>query len=91
MDVNPILDSYGALKQIISIPTRRGATLELLLTDLHPFYYPPTTLQPLEVDIGKNGSDSDHDVILMSPSQNSRYKIERKMKKITLDQFLNLR
>jgi hypothetical protein len=83
LDVTPILDSYGALKQIISIPTRNGATLELLLTDLHPFYHPPTTLPPLQVDDDKAGADSDHDVVLMAPSQSSHYAVERTRKTIS--------
>ena len=47
LNVSDILDSYGALKQIISIPTRKTATLEILLTDLHTMYHPPTTIPPL--------------------------------------------
>ena len=45
-----ILQSYGALQQVCSVPTRKGATLELILTDLHTFYHPPTVLAPLTVD-----------------------------------------
>ena len=82
LDISPILDSYGALKQIVSVPTRKGATLELLLTDLHPFFHPPTTLPPLEVDDEKTGSDSDHDVVLFAPSQSSQYEVQRNKKTI---------
>jgi hypothetical protein len=46
LDVTEILDSYGALQQIISVPTRKSSTLEILLTDLHTLYHPPTTLPP---------------------------------------------
>jgi hypothetical protein len=42
VDINDILDSYGALKQIISVPTRKTATLEIILTDLHTMFHPPT-------------------------------------------------
>ena len=82
LGVSPILDSYGALKQIVSVPTRNGATLELLLTDLHPFYHPPTTLPPLQVDDDKDGADSDHDVILMAPSESSQYAVDRTRKTV---------
>ena len=43
VDISEILDCYGGLKQILSIPTRKSATLEILLTDLHTMYHPPTT------------------------------------------------
>ena len=82
LDVTPILDSYGALKQIISTPTRNGAILELLITDLHTFYHPPTTLPPLQVDDDKVGADSDHDVLLMAPSENSHYAEDRIRKSV---------
>ena len=77
LDVTDILDAYGALKQFNSVPTRKGAVLELLLTDLHPFYHPVTTLAPLQVDENKTGSDSDHDIVVMAPRSNCKYKIER--------------
>ena len=83
VNINRILDSYGALKQIVSIPTRNSATLELLITDMHSFYHPPTTLPPLQVDEGKKGKDSDHKIIIMAPLMNDCFKIERKKKIIT--------
>ena len=43
LDITDILDSYGALKQIISVPTRKSATLEIILMDLHTLFHPPTT------------------------------------------------
>ena len=82
LDVTDILDAYGALKQFNSVPTRKGAVLELLLTDLHPFYHPETTLQPLQVDDDKTGSDSDHDVVVMAPKSNCKFKVERLKKTV---------
>ena len=58
--IEPILDSYGALKQVISTGTRGDAILENIITDLHSFYHPPSTLAPPQVDTGKKGSDTDH-------------------------------
>ena len=46
VNIDDILDSYGALKQIISVPTRKTATLEIVLTDLHTMFHPPTTIPP---------------------------------------------
>ena len=83
LDINDILDSYGALRQIISVPTRKSATLEIILTDLHTLFHPPTTLPPLQVDSDKVGKDSDHDVVVLAPVSNLQYKMERKKKTIT--------
>ena len=46
LDISDILDSYGALKQVIPVPTRNNATLEIILTDLHTMFHPPTALPP---------------------------------------------
>ena len=73
VNINPILDSYGALKQVISTGTRKGATLENIITDLHTFYHPPTTLAPLQVDESKKGSDSDHQVVIFALISNFNY------------------
>ena len=82
LDVSDILESFGALKQIISIPTRKSATLEILLTDLHTQYHPPTTLPPLQVDRDKKGKDSDHEVVVFAPISNVKYRVTRKKKTI---------
>ena len=37
VSVAQVLRSYGALQQVCSVATKKGATLELILTDLHPF------------------------------------------------------
>ena len=80
--INDILESYGALKQICSVPTRKQATLEILLSDLHTLYYPPTTLPPLQVDTDKKGKDSDHDIVIFAPNSNIQYRVSRKKKVI---------
>ena len=80
--VEDIMDSYGALKQVCSVPTRKKATLEIILTDLHTLYHPPTTLPPLQVDSDALGKDSDHNIVLFAPKNNTKYKVERKKKVI---------
>ena len=69
---------------MVSIPTRKSAVLELLLTDLHTQYHPPTTLPPLQVDDDKSGKDSDHDVVLFAPLTNQKYKIQRIKKTVKI-------
>ena len=77
LEITDILDSYGALKQIISVPTRKTALLEIILTDLHTLFHPPTTLPPLQVDTGKLGANGDHNVVVLAPICNPDYKLER--------------
>lgn len=72
--ISEILDCYGGLKQVISVSTRNQATLEILLTDLHSLYHPPTTLPPLQVDVDKNGKDSDHNIVVFAPKSNIQFK-----------------
>ena len=75
-----VLDSYGALKQCVSVSTRKDAMLTMILSDLHTLYHPPTTLSPLQVDSTKTGKDSDHDMIIFAPKSNSNFKVIRKKK-----------
>ena len=51
--VTDILSANGAIKQILSVPTRNSATLEVILTDLATLFCPATSQPPLEVDEGK--------------------------------------
>ena len=78
VDISDVLDSYGALKSIVSVPTRKSATLEVILTDLHTQYHPPTTLPPLQADEDSHGKDGDHNIAVFAPRSNIQYKIERK-------------
>ena len=82
LNVEDILDSYGAMKSIISVPTRKTATLEVILTDLHTLYHPPTTLPPLEVDQDKQGKSSDHNIVVLAPVSNSLYNMKRKKRTV---------
>ena len=78
VDISDVLDSYGALKSIVSVPTRKSATLEVILTDLHTQYHPPTTLPPLQADEDSQGKDGDHNIVVFAPRSNTQYKTERK-------------
>ena len=59
-----VLDSYGALKQCVTVSTRKDASLSVILTDLHSYYHPPTTRAPIQVD-----SDKDQSEMMVSPWQ----------------------
>ena len=82
VDITDVLDCYGALHQIISVTTRKSASLEIILTDLHTLFHPPTTLPPLQVDADKPGQDSDHNTVVFAPKNNTQYKSQVKKKTI---------
>ena len=81
LEITDILECYGGLKQIVSVNTRKSATLSIVLTDLHSFFHPPTILPPLQVDTDKKGKDSDHGIVVLAPKSNAQYKVNR-IKKI---------
>ena len=82
LNITRILDSYSALKQVVAVPTRKTETLEVLLTDMPTLFHPPTTLDPLQVDEDKQGSDSDHLMVIFAPILNQKYKVVRQKKTI---------
>ena len=45
-------------------------------------FHPPTTLDPLQVDDDKQGSDSDHLMVVFAPILNQKYKVVRMKKTI---------
>ena len=55
LDTSNLLSSYG-LKQLVSNPTRVCATLNLILSNLQPFYTPASILALL--------GTSDHNIVL---------------------------
>ena len=67
LKIERILDAYGPLRQVISFATRKSATLEKVITDLHTVYQPPECLLPLQVDEDKIGKDSDHNIAILAP------------------------
>ena len=82
VDTSDVLDSYGALQSIVSVPTRKSATLEVILTDLHTMYHPPTTLPPLQVDEDRQGKDGDHNIVVFAPRSNEQYRVDRNKRTI---------
>ena len=77
VDFSNVIDSYGALKQCVTVGTRNEATLEVILSDLLNLYNPPTTKEPLKVDDDKVGKDSDHKIVVFAPRSGINFKVER--------------
>ena len=67
INIDKILHSYGSLNQIISVPTRKSESLEKVITDLQTYFHPPTSHEPIEVDEDKDGENSDHNVVILTP------------------------
>ena len=86
-DYTDILESYGALQQCVEVGTRQAsadnATLDVILSDLHTHYHPPTTKEPLEVDDNKEGENSDHDIVIFAPKSDPNFAVKRKKKVVT--------
>ena len=62
--------------------TRKGATLQLILTDLHTVMSPPTALPPIQVDDGKKGKDGDHQALILAPRASKDFVVKRQTRKI---------
>ena len=52
---------------MIDVATRHSATLENIITDLHTLYQQSECLSPLQVDLDKQGKDSDHNIVILAP------------------------
>ena len=82
VDIHDVLESNGALNQICSVATRNSTTLELVITDIATMFHPPTTLPPFEQDKNSKGKSSNHNVIIVAPKVDPKYKLERHKKVI---------
>ena len=78
------MNSYGALQQICDVPTRKGASLKLILSDRHTYMHPPTVVPPLQVDEGAKGVDADHKGLILTRRANKDFVEKREKRKITL-------
>ena len=64
-DFNPLnmdgLLNHFRLKQIVKVPTRKKATLDFILTNMHEYYSPPQAYPPFGL--------SDHNVFVATPME----------------------
>ncbi|CAH1245972.1 Hypp7619 [Branchiostoma lanceolatum] len=58
VDISAVCSGNG-LHQVVNVPTRYEATLDLILTNLNDFYHPPTATSPL--------GRGDHNIVLLKP------------------------
>ena len=67
LKIEPILQLKNNFKQCVLQPTRQDKTLDVIISDLGPWYQCPTVEPPLDVDQDKAGSPSDHSMVVWSP------------------------
>ena len=69
LNLKPILNLSPDLHQVVKVVTRLNpdATLDVIITNIHSFYHPPTTLAPLDNDENVNGKPADHLIVVMKP------------------------
>ena len=85
LKLEPILNLSPYFHQAVKVTTRRNpdAILDVIITNLHALFHPPTTLEPLDNDDDNSGKPSDHLPVVMypltnqNPVQAKRYKIIR--------------
>ena len=90
LDISGLLNHFR-LKQIVKVPTRRNATLDLVLTNMHDYYYSPQAYPPFGL--------SDHNTVVASPKvkehQSNTKKVitrrdQRKSRKDEMGRYLSL-
>ena len=64
-----ILSICPAFRQIVLKPTRKEKTLTIVITDLHRYFQEPFIIPPVPVDEGATGVPSDHQGVLIIPSE----------------------
>ena len=67
MNISQLLNNNLRLKQIVSKPTRKNEILDVILTNLYPYYNTPIILPPVQPDVAGQGVPSDHSVPLIVP------------------------
>ena len=67
MDISALINNNLKLRQIVTQPTRKKEILDVLLTNLFPFYNSPVIIPPVQPDIPGQGVASDHSVPLCLP------------------------
>ena len=67
LKIEQLLSVDNSLKQIVTLPTINGKTLDIIVTSLHTLYQLPTTVQPIPPDKDGQGVPSDHKGVVAEP------------------------
>ena len=83
MDIRPLLSCGLRLRQVVDLPTRNGAILDIILMNIPQFYNSPVIVPPVPCDDVNSGVPSDHWVPVCVPHTDRGKKIFRRFKIIT--------
>ena len=67
MNISSLLNNNLKLKPLVRYPTRKREILDILLTNLYPYYNNAVIIPPVQPDIPGQGVPSDHSVPLCIP------------------------
>ena len=84
LKLESIINLSPNLRQVVTVFTRHNpdAILDPIITTLSKFYQSPVAKPPLDNDPEKNGTPSDHNIIVMKPINNMLSVPARQKKKI---------
>ena len=77
MNISPVLNCGLRLKQCNDKATRQGVILDIIITNLYPYYNSPTLAPPIQPDNPDMGKPSDHWVPICTP-HTDRFKPPRR-------------
>ena len=80
MDISPIVNCNLKLKQIVKQGTRNQKILDVVLTNLFPYYNAPIIIPPVQPDVPGHGVASDHSVPLCVPHTDPKNPPKREYK-----------
>ena len=89
LNLDPIISLSPNLRQIVTSYTRMNppAILDPVITTMSKFYQEPVCLEPLDVDEDKNGSKSDHRIVVVRPINSINNKCARQTKQVKVRPF----
>ena len=89
LNLDPILNLSPNLQQIVKSWTRMNppALLDPIMMTLSCFYQVPECLEPLDSDPDKNGTKSDHKIVIARPINEINNRCGREYKKIKFRPF----
>ena len=84
LNISDVLNLSPELKQCVDQPTRLTppAVIDVVITDLHPWYQRPVCEAALDVDEDAVGAPSDHLMVVMQPVSNFHNKKNRLKKHV---------
>ena len=89
LNLDPIISLSPNLRQIVTSYTKMSppAILDPVITTMSKFYQEPVCLEPLDVDEDKNGSKSDHRIVVVRPINSINNKCARQTKQVKVRPF----